>query len=148
VVVAELSAEVGARNVGLLGVVPVHRPEAQTSLTAIFAKRRPHPSGTGGVSGGAAEHPAELSGPTRLLPHPIRLPERPVVGLSFSVDHHLFTVKAITNWVRIDQAEWWTNSCVSRDYAHVWLAGAKGCVEAWIYVDRSTGKAFLHGYYD
>jgi protein ImuB len=148
VIVTELSAEVGSRNVGLLGVVPVHRPEAQSSLTALCAARTSHPSGASGASGGDDDNHPLVSGPTRLLPRPIRLPEKPAVGVSFSVNHHLFTVKAITGWARIDQVEWWTSSCVRRDYAHVWLAGAKGCVEAWIYVDRATGKAFLHGYYD
>jgi protein ImuB len=148
VVVAELSAEVGARNVGLIGVSPVHRPEAQTSLTAIHAKRTSTPSCAGVANRVASDLPATFSGPTRLLPRPIRLPERPAVGVSFSIDHRLFTVKSIANWVRIDQVEWWTSSCVRRDYARCWLASSKGYVEAWIYVDRATGEAFLQGYYD
>jgi protein ImuB len=149
VVVAELSVEVGSGNVGLLGVVPVHRPEAQTSLTALHAGRASNRFCTSVASNATGVHPSvQLSGPTRLLPHPIKLRERPAVGVAFSIEHHLFTVKAVTHWVRIDQVEWWTNACVRRDYACCWFASAKGCVEAWIYIERTTGNAFLHGYYD
>ena len=49
---------------------------------------------------------------------------------------------------RIDNAEWWSDSPVCRDYARAWLKSGDDCCEAWIYIDRRNGQGYLHGWLD
>ncbi|KYF80994.1 hypothetical protein BE11_30065 [Sorangium cellulosum] len=84
-----------------------------------------------------------------------------------AVDRHLYAIERLSFVMRIDAVEWWTPTPASRDYARAWLvsgapsgrapgrlgelrprdgASSSSCGEAWIYVDRATGEAFLQGW--
>ncbi|MGK3996051.1 DinB/UmuC family translesion DNA polymerase [Sorangium sp. So ce1024] len=117
-----------------------------------------------GASADGAEPPAPE--PARLLPQPIPL-GRVGRGAIVAVDRHLYAIERLSFVMRIDAVEWWTPTPASRDYARAWLvsgspgkaaparlgdlrpregASASSCGEAWIYVDRATGEAFLQGW--
>jgi protein ImuB len=106
--------------------------------------------------------------PARLLAQPIPL-GRVGRGAIVAVDRHLYAIERLSFVMRIDAVEWWTPTPASRDYARAWLvsgspsgraaparlgelrpprdgASASSCGEAWIYVDRATGEAFLQGW--
>jgi protein ImuB len=141
VLLAELSAEIGKDNVGVLELVPVHRPEARTKLAPLddvtsspsFAK--------------LAELCSEPELPVRILAKPVPFTFMPG-GSMVSVSGQLFTMKETSHFVRFDQVEWWTPAPVCRDYARVWLTAGKKNVEAWVFIDRLSRKTFLHGYFD
>ena len=153
VLLAELSAEIGKENVGVLEVVPVHRPETRTKLAALqdvsgVAKRvRPARTPEKGLST-IADHLSDAEFPIRMLPKPVPFTVLPGDGSSVSIDHHLFTVKRTSHFVRFDEVEWWTASPVCRDYVRVWLTSGKKNVEAWVFTDRLTKKTYVHGYFD
>ncbi|KYF92674.1 hypothetical protein BE17_43905 [Sorangium cellulosum] len=88
-------------------------------------------------------------------------------GAIVAVDRHLYAIERLSFVMRIDAVEWWTPTPASRDYARAWLvsgapsgraprlgelrpsrdgASSSSCGEAWIYVDRATGEAFLQGW--
>lgn len=167
VLLAELSAEIGAERVGVLEMRDAHRPEARSVLVPVevAAKaRKPAP-----VLSESAE-------PTRLLPSPVPI-GRVQEGSEVVLDGKPYTVLQMRFEMRLSAVEWWTESPVSRDYARVWLLakkeqdknknqnprtvrnasapapqeaagvdGAQICAEAWVFVDRTTGEAFLHGW--
>jgi len=102
----------------------------------------------------------------RLLPKPIPL-GRVGRGAIVAVDRQLFAIERMRFVMRLDGVEWWTASPASRDYLKAWLVSgppqgkapgagralraseeASPCPagEAWIYVDRATGEAFLQGW--
>ncbi|HKQ70933.1 MAG TPA: hypothetical protein VJT73_16420, partial [Polyangiaceae bacterium] len=140
ILLAELSSEIGAESLGILEIVSVHRPEAQTKLVPLED-----------VSAMPRVQEASATGaplPTRLLPTPVELTVMPGRGLTVSIDNQLFSVLATDSPLRIDQVEWWTSSPVCRDYFRAWLSSGKKNVEAWVFTDRTTGRSFLHGYYD
>jgi protein ImuB len=142
VLLAELSAEIGKDNVGVLAIVPVHRPETRTKLVPLQDVSSP-------PSSGHEEHPAsDAEFPVRILPRPVPFTVMPGDGSTVSIDHHLFTVRSTSHFVRFDQVEWWTSSPVCRDYVRVWLTSGKKNVEAWVFTDRVSKKTFLHGYFD
>ena len=151
---AELSAEIGADRVGVLEVVDAHRPEARSRLAQVSTERRP------------AADPAPIGpppeAPARMLPRPIPLGQVGR-GAIVAVDRQLFAIERMRFVMRLDGVEWWTATPVSRDYFKAWLAsgpptggGARPMTlgearpgpagEAWIYVDRATGEAFLQGW--
>jgi protein ImuB len=142
VLLAELTAEIGQDNVGVLEIVPVHRPETRTKLVPF---------------GGASSPPtrckeqrvvSDAEFPVRVLPKPVPFTVMPGDGSTVSIDHHLFTVKRTSQFVRFDEVEWWTTSPVCRDYVRVWLTSGKKNVEAWVFTDRLSKKTFVHGYFD
>jgi protein ImuB len=143
VLLAELSAEIGRENVGVLELDPVHRPEARTHLVPLdeFSPSSKRENGTERAA-------SDVEFPTRLLQKPLPFEmtsdKRPTVA----IDNQLFTWMGTSHAVRFDQIEWWTASPMSRDYARVWLRSGKKNIEAWVFTDRLTGKTFLHGYYD
>jgi protein ImuB len=65
-----------------------------------------------------------------------------------SIDNQLYAVEAKSHPLRFDAVEWWTPSPVCRDYARLLLTSGKKSVRAWVFTDRTTGRAFLHGYFD
>ena len=140
ILLAELCAEIGCDNVGRLELVSAHRPEARTKLTSMKTIALRHIP----VEERAA---SDVDLPARLLPRPVPLTFMPD-GVSVSIDNHWFRVESSSQTLRIDQVEWWTPSPVCRDYKKVWLTSGQKNVHAWVYTDRLTGKAFLHGYFD
>jgi len=140
VLLAELSAEIGQDNVGVLELVPVHRPETRTKLVPL------HDVHTSSFTARRVASDAEF--PVRVLSKPVPLTIMPGDGSTVSIDHHLFTVKRTSHFVRFDEVEWWTSSPVCRDYVRVWLTSGKKNVEAWVFTDRLSKKTFLHGYFD
>jgi len=142
VLLAELSSEVGADNVGVLELRGVHRPEARTQLVALDD-----------ISSSKKSKPAESVAsdaefPTRVLARPVPLEPIPGEQFTVSIDNQLFTVRKTSHMMRLDPIEWWTSSPICRDYARVWLTSGRKNVEGWIFTDRQTGRTFLHGYYD
>ena len=148
---AELSAEIGADRVGVLEIVDAHRPEARSRLVPVEEAARTR--GAGGEPG-----PAPTEGPSRLLPKPIPL-GRVGRGAIVAVDRHMYAIERMRFVLRLDGVEWWTASPASRDYVRAWLASGSpagkppregaspsSSGEAWIYVDRATGEAFLQGW--
>jgi len=150
---SELSATLGAARVGVLRTVDSHRPEAQSQLVAVklnttqaaplllrVPERRPEPW----------LHQATV---TRLLPKPV-LVGRIGRGQILALDHGLYVIDALRLEARLDQVEWWTPEPVARDYARAWLHTAGALpqqhehAEAWVYVDRLTGRAFVHGWFE
>jgi protein ImuB len=160
VLLAELSAEIGPDNVGVLAIDPVHRPEGRTHLVAIddLSPREQRGTARGSTrtraEGRARGAPAEESAasdvefPTRLLPKPIPLEWTPGGRPAVAIDNQLYTWSGSRHSMRFDRVDWWTASPLSRDYARVWLSSGKKHIEAWVYTDRHTGRSYLHGYYD
>jgi protein ImuB len=142
VLLAELSAEIGQENVGVLETDPVHRPEARTKLVSLDELSQVKP--TAAHSGCASD----VEFPTRLLPKP--LPFEVMAGQTptVAIDNQLFTLAESSHSMRFDRVEWWKETPMSRDYVRVWLTSGKKNIEAWVFTDRRTGQTFLHGYYD
>ncbi|MBI5533399.1 MAG: DNA polymerase Y family protein [Deltaproteobacteria bacterium] len=140
VLLAELSAEIGADRVGVLALQPSYRPESRSQLRPIgdlAHLRRSSPNPT-------------LSGPgaavTRILasPHPIGQGPIAIGDLVVCMPVAL-EVKAMEFDVRLHGVDWWTSSPVSRDYARVWLSNDSGST-GWVFIDRTTGESWLHGW--
>ena len=149
ILLAELSAEIGASSVGVLAIAEVHRPEARTLLEPIRNLSAPAPLLRAATLGDRDEGEASDSAfPTRMLKVPLPLSSLPRPGMTLSIDHHLFTVARVKHALRIDQVEWWKPDPVCRDYLRVWLRSGRKNVEALVYSDRLSGRAFLHGYFD
>ena len=143
VLLAELSAEIGGANVGLLETGPVHRPEARTRLVSLD---RLSPSKEGDLVAPRAASDDEF--PTRLLPKPLPFQVVPGKCPAVAIDNQLYTLAQSSHPMRFDRVEWWTADPMSRDYMRVWLTSGKKNIEAWVFTDRRTGRTFLHGYYD
>jgi protein ImuB len=145
ILLAELSAEMGPENLGVLELAPVHRPEARTHLVPIEDMSA---SPSAGSRATAPVVSSDVEFPTRLLAKPVLFEPMQGHGLTVSIDNQLFTVESTRHSMRLDQVEWWTSSPVCRDYARVWLTSGVRNVQAWVFTDRVTGRVFLHGYYD
>ena len=171
---AELSAWVGPKRVGVLRLVNSHRPEAQSQLAAVDPQRSQALSGERQRSAESAHEAVNrilIPEPTRILPQPI-LVGKLTAGALIGAEHNLFLIDRLRLSTRMDRVEWWTGSPVSRDYARAWLrtglggAGGKpslahsqpGSVrrhaeqaqhsEAWMFIDRNSRRGYLHGWYD
>lgn len=143
VLLAELSAELGPSRLGVLSPIAAHRPEARAKLVPADARS------AGRQIALALPLPTDDRLPTRLLPCSVALPMGlPAPGNALPIDGSFFTVESSRGHFRLDQIEWWTREPVARDYARVWLSAPRTHVEAWIYRDRTTGEAFLQGFYD
>jgi protein ImuB len=143
VLLAELSADIGEEHVGVLELFDSHRPEAKsrfarvTSLEQAPSLRK------------AKERAVELpDAPTRLLPVPLELRAPLRVGSLLAIDRSLYTIERLRFEHRLDAVEWWGQSALSRDYIRLWLSGAAGGFEAQVFVDRSTGRRYLHAISD
>jgi len=148
VLIAELSAELGEEQVGTLKLCDSHRPEAKSKLSP--AQLEP-PERTSKKPRLRKTEPsfAELPGaPTRLLPEPCELHGPLRVGSSLAIDRSLYTIDHLRFEQRLDAVEWWGQAPVTRDYVRLWLQGASGGFEAVAYVDRSTGRRYLHALAD
>jgi hypothetical protein len=143
VLLAELSAEIGRENVGVLELDPVHRPEARTHLVPLDEL-----SSSSKSDADTERAASDVEFPTRLLQKPLPFEVTPDRRPTVAIDNQLFTWVGTSLAMRFDQIEWWTAAPMSRDYARVWLTSGKKNIEAWVFTDRRTGKTFLHGYYD
>ncbi|WP_437298786.1 DinB/UmuC family translesion DNA polymerase [Sorangium sp. So ce426] len=146
-------------------LVPASGEAAMTRASAAARARTAADRGAAEQAGGADAPALE---PARLLAQPIPL-GRVGRGAIVAVDRHLYAIERLSFVMRIDAVEWWTPTPASRDYARAWLvsgspsgkaaparlgelrpprdgASASSCGEAWIYVDRATGEAFLQGW--
>ncbi|RYZ06621.1 MAG: DNA polymerase Y family protein [Myxococcales bacterium] len=166
-VLAELTADIGEAQVGVLSLVDAHRPEAQSALApalpeqASSAKRR----GSKGkeashlASRSTALHKSSLrksslrkseppiwsrlpSPPTRLLPQPVELTTVISAGSTLVLGHTLYTIERLRFEQRLDAVEWWSRP-VARDYLRLWLQSETGGMEALVYVERPSGRRFL-----
>ena len=149
--IAELSAELGEDKVGTLKLCDSHRPEAKSKLSPRSprtALRAPASSKKARLRKAEPSF-AELPGaPTRLLPEPCELHGPLRVGVSLAIDRSLYTIDHLRFEQRLDAVEWWGHAPVTRDYVRLWLQGASGGFEAVAYVDRSTGRRYLHALAD
>lgn len=164
VVLAELAADIGEEQVGILSLVDAHRPEAQSALgAAIPAGTRAKRKGTrrAGTRGEAAHASAKSSlrktepaiwarlpsPPTRLLPKPVELSSVLSAGSTLLLGHTLYTIEQLRFEKRLEAVEWWSKP-VARDYLRLWLSSDSGGLEALVYVDRYTGRRFLQAVAD
>lgn len=156
-VLAELSADIGEEQVGVLSLVDAHRPEAQSKLgaalpeTSSASKRkpkrvRPLPTRTTPKASLRKTEPPIWSRlpspPTRLLPSPVELSTVISAGSTLVLGHTLYTIERLRFEQRLDAVEWWSRP-VARDYLRLWLSSESGGLEALVYVDRQTGRRFL-----
>jgi hypothetical protein len=86
--------------------------------------------------------------PTRFLPKPIAIDAALRIGATLRIDHRLYTIDRVRFVERLEAVEWWTAAPVARDYLRLWLSGREGGLEALVYVDRDSGKRFLHALCD
>jgi protein ImuB len=155
-VLAELSADIGEDQVGVLSLVDAHRPEAQSRLGAALPvsssaskrkakKPRLLPARAPKATLRKTEPPiwSRLpSPPTRLLPDPVELNTVISAGSTLVLGHTLYTIERLRFEQRLDAVEWWSLP-VARDYLRLWLNSEAGGIEALVYVDRHTGRRFL-----
>jgi protein ImuB len=150
-VLAELCAALGNDRVGVLRVVDSHRPEARSELVPVPLSHRPLVMNL--VRSNSLQ--AWLHEPTRILPAPVGIGKvRP--GSLIGADRHMYLIDHLRMSARLEGIEWWRLHPVSRDYARVHVHSglsngprhALDHAEAWIFIDRSTHRAYLHGWFD
>jgi protein ImuB len=149
VLIAELSAELGEEKVGTLKLVDSHRPEAKSKLSPASFEPAARSSTKKARLRKAEPSFAELPGaPTRLLSEPCELHGPLRVGVSLAIDRSLYTIEQLRFEHRLEAVEWWGHAPVTRDYVRLWLQGASGGFEAVAFVDRMTGRRYLHALAD
>jgi protein ImuB len=143
VLLAELNADIGKEQVGVLALTDSLRPENKCTLVPPLAKNS--------RTRAEAEHQAAErwpNAPTRLLRKPVPLAAALRIGETLAIDRHLYTIESIHFEQRLDAVEWWSPAPVARDYLRLWLACKSGGLEAIVYVDRKTGTRFLQAIAD
>jgi protein ImuB len=150
VLIAELAADIGEGKVGTLKLVDSHRPEAKSTLDNALAHSTSAASKARLRKLPKAEPSfAELPGaPNRLLSEPFELHAPLRVGISLAIERSLYTIEHVRFEQRLEDVEWWGQAPVSRDYVRLWLQGASGGFEAVAFVDRMTGRRYLHALAD
>jgi protein ImuB len=155
VLVAELGADIGKNRLGVLAVVDTHRPEKKSELRAAFGE--PAPKAPKKTKVKATSLPLRkvrplsnhrFGAPTRFLPKPIAIDAALRIGATLRIDHRLYTIEQVSFAERLESVEWWTSAPVARDYLRLWLSSREGGLEALVYVDRDSGKRFLHALCD
>jgi len=157
-VLAELEADIGEAQVGVLSLVDAHRPEAQSALGAALPERELGKAGgkrkrqrrdTARAAAKTSLRKTEPpiwsrlpSPPTRLLPEPVELSSVISAGSTLLLGHTLYTIDRLRFEKRLDAVEWW-NQPVARDYLRLWLSSDSGGLEALVYVDRHSGRRYL-----
>ena len=155
-VLAELSADIGEAQLGVLSLVDAHRPEAQSTLAAALpeaqsahakrSRKKPKAEPPAAKSALRKTEPPIWSRlpspPTRLLPHPVELSSVISAGSTLVLGHTLYTIERLRFEQRLDAVEWWSRP-VARDYLRLWLHSESGGLEALVYVDRHSGRRFL-----
>ncbi len=155
IVLAELSADIGEEQVGVLSLVDAHRPEAQSALGAALPTESAHHKRKRARGESARVSPKSSlrkteppiwsrlpSPPTRLLPNPVELSSVISAGSTLVLGHTLYTIERLRFEQRLDAVEWWSRP-VARDYLRLWLNSESGGLEALVYVDRHSGRRFL-----
>jgi protein ImuB len=128
--VAELEAELGIGNVGVLTLANRWLPHERSRLTPIGAPRIAVPRALASPS---SPRGALLSGavePTRWLAAPIPLGD----CLDFDVE------------VRQELTEWWTGEAVIRDFARAWVEAIPAM--AWVEIKPRHRRAWIRGWMD
>jgi protein ImuB len=152
VLIAELVAELGEEKVGTLKLVDSHRPEAKSKLSPATVEAPVTGTRAGGRKARLRKTEpsfAELPGaPTRLLSEPCELHGPLRVGVSVAIDRSLYTIEHLRFEQRLDAVEWWGHAPVTRDYVRLWLQGSSGGFEAVAFVDRGSGRRYLHALAD
>jgi len=149
VLIAELAAELGEENVGTLKLCDSHRPEAKSKLSPATLEPAARSSSKKARLRKVEPSFAEMPGaPTRLLTEPCELHGPLRVGVSLAIDRSLYTIEHLRFEQRLDAVEWWGHAPVTRDYVRLWLQGASGGFEAVAFVDRGTGRRYLHALAD
>jgi hypothetical protein len=160
-VLAELTADIGEAQVGVLSLVDAHRPEAQSALAAALpevegthGKRKPKKGRERGREAPRTAPKSSLrkteppiwsrlpSPPTRLLPEPVEISTVISAGNQLVLGHTIYTIERLRFEQRLDAVEWWSRP-VARDYLRLWLQSESGGIEALVYVDRPSGRRFL-----
>jgi protein ImuB len=162
IVLAELMADIGEEQVGVLSLVDAYRPEAQSTLAPAMpappqsaakrkakraSPRRSEPARAAKVKAALRKTEPPIwsrlpSPPTRLLPHPVELSSVLSAGSSLVLGHTLYTIERLRFEQRLDAVEWWSRP-VARDYLRLWLNSESGGLEALVYVDRHSGRRYL-----
>jgi protein ImuB len=155
VVLAELVADVGKQQVGVLRLVDAHRPEKKSRLAAAPRRAQTRPKRAVkrvpkqlSLRKASAKDAGFPDAPTRLLPRPlpIRAALRP--GATFAIGSGLYTIDRVVFEHRLDAIEWWSAKPAARDYLRLFLRSASGVVEALAFVDRESGARFLQAIAD
>jgi hypothetical protein len=165
---AELAADVGSDAVGVLVEHDSHLMEKSSGLTDIQNLKV--------ETGRVAEHrlgssipltdQSVLQLPTRILPSPIELKTTLQKSELVVLQHRPFIIGKIQFDHRLEAIEWWEPKPIYRDYFRVWLSAvsfgassgvqssalhgelSQEGVEALVYLDRASGKAYMHALYD
>jgi len=159
VLLSELETDVGAERIGLLSIEDAHAPEARGRLQPLGGRgsvsrgragRGPsgQPKGQTGRADSAHGLPDPLARATRLLAKATVLPVPLRVGESFVLGQGYYTIEKLEFATRLDGIAWWTGSAQSRDYVWAWLSGSSGGLQALLFVDRRTRKAYVQGLAD
>ncbi len=150
VLLAELHADVGPENWGVLEVWDSHLPEQRSRLVALSVPslpprtKRPVKKTKASV---LSPCPA-MDRVTRLLSVPHRLHALPQVGGHFGLGAELYTIKRLRFLERLDGVHWWTEQAARRDYFWAELQGLHGYSEALVFVEKNTGELYLQGWVD
>lgn len=155
VLLAELYADIGQENVGVLQVLDAHRPEAKSALFPVeldsqgVARERPKAIlRSARLRKAPAFQWQSAHAPTRLLPQPVQLDAALRVGATVAIDFRMYTIEKLAFEQRLDAVEWWTHRPIARDYVRLWLKGPDGGLEALVFVNRENGARFLQGVAD
>jgi protein ImuB len=147
VLIAELAADLGKQQVGVLKCVDSHRPEVRSRLVPLVGR-----TGRGRRLPGARQRPRHRLcleyEPTRLFCQPVPIRTELRVGATCCIDHRLYTIARLTFERRLEATEWWSPAGVSRDYLRLWLEGPAGGMEAFVFIDRNSGARYLQGIVD
>ncbi len=156
---AELQAQLGHENVGVLSAIPSHLLERSSALCPDCTVLTVHALTPFSLGSPRLAHRTALL-PPRALTQPIFVPQPLERGASFEWQGKLCQIQHIQFQQRIEQVDWWNSSPISRDYYRVWIEpvrerSSKYAVHALdllVFVDtakRSSPKGFsIQGIYD
>ncbi len=151
VLLAELSVSLGKQRVGVLEVVDSHRPEARSRLVsaqprAVASRRGRSQRRSGGSA--AVVAPWAPPEPTRWLPRALPVTASLRAGAPVLIERRPYVIERLRLEQRLEAVEWWAGTELRRDYVRAELEGQAGALEAWLYVDRRTGRRYLQGLTD
>jgi protein ImuB len=146
-VLARLAARLGPAAVFAVEPVALHRPEA-AYRPAPFAGRAgaaPRRPGRAPAPASGCEQDEAPPRPTRLLPAPLPLVAEGEGGrvTALRLDGRVLAVESLTPPERL-AGEWWAQP-FDREYRRARLAGLGDC---WIFRDVTSGRLWLHGFFD